>query len=117
LSGAHLRFRRERLNESLRSFAELAFISPSYLQEIEAGKAKPSVDIQAGIATTLHMLETSKPGLDADAPLFDERRCRVCGCTDENCLGCFIRTGRPCEWVEDDLCSACIDSPEVDRAR
>jgi len=35
------------------------------------------------------------------------RRCRVCGCTDEDCSGCIERTGEPCHWVEADLCSAC----------
>src|SRR4051794_23354949 len=24
------------------------------------------------------------------------RRCRECGCTDEDCAECFARTGRPC---------------------
>ena len=33
--------------------------------------------------------------------------CRVCGCTDEDCSGCYVRTGVPCSWVEPDLCSAC----------
>ena len=36
------------------------------------------------------------------------RACRVCGCTDDDCTGCVERTGEPCEWVEDDLCSACL---------
>jgi hypothetical protein len=35
------------------------------------------------------------------------RRCRVCGCTDNDCSGCIARTGEPCHWVEQDLCSAC----------
>lgn len=35
------------------------------------------------------------------------RRCRVCGCTDQDVQGCLARTGRPCHWVEVDLCSAC----------
>ena len=35
------------------------------------------------------------------------RRCRVCGCTDDDCRGCIQRTGSPCSWVEADLCSAC----------
>lgn len=35
-------------------------------------------------------------------------RCRVCGCTDDDCSGCIERTGRPCSWVERDLCSACV---------
>ncbi len=35
------------------------------------------------------------------------RSCRVCGCTDDDCRQCIARTGRPCHWVEPDLCSAC----------
>lgn len=36
-------------------------------------------------------------------PEMEVRKCRVCGCTDENaCEG-------GCEWVEEDLCSACSD--------
>jgi hypothetical protein len=33
--------------------------------------------------------------------------CRKCGCTDHDCTECVERTGRPCHWVEMDLCSAC----------
>lgn len=36
--------------------------------------------------------------------------CRGCGCTDHDCGGCIERTGQPCGWVEDDLCSACGDA-------
>jgi hypothetical protein len=36
------------------------------------------------------------------------RRCRSCHCTDADCSGCVKRTGAPCYWVEDDLCSACV---------
>ena len=33
--------------------------------------------------------------------IFDEQKCRVCGCTwDHACEG-------GCYWIEDDLCSAC----------
>ena len=35
------------------------------------------------------------------------RRCRVCGCTDEDCSKCIERKGVPCVWVDEDLCSAC----------
>lgn len=35
------------------------------------------------------------------------RACRRCGCTDADCRQCVARTGKPCSWVEDDLCSAC----------
>jgi hypothetical protein len=38
--------------------------------------------------------------------------CRVCGCTDEDCRQCIERTGRPCYWVDDDLCSACADAED-----
>lgn len=38
------------------------------------------------------------------------RTCRVCGCTDDNCKGCIERTGEPCQWVEEDLCSACVET-------
>jgi len=36
------------------------------------------------------------------------RRCRVCGCTDDNCSQCVEQTGEPCHWVSPTLCSACI---------
>lgn len=34
-------------------------------------------------------------------------RCRVCGCSDDDCRQCIQKTGSPCHWVEEDLCSAC----------
>jgi hypothetical protein len=37
-----------------------------------------------------------------------KQKCRVCGCTDENCSRCIEKTGNPCHWVEPDLCSACV---------
>ena len=52
-----------------------------------------------------------------DEPL-EEQRCAVCGCTDEDCYGCYERTGQPCYWIEEDLCSACVaDSAPVDGYR
>lgn len=36
------------------------------------------------------------------------RECRNCGCTEEDCSGCIAKTGKPCRWVERDLCSACV---------
>lgn len=36
------------------------------------------------------------------------RRCRECGCTEEDCSQCQAKTGEGCVWVDDDLCSACI---------
>ncbi len=37
----------------------------------------------------------------------EKQKCRVCGCTDLNCSQCIEKTGKPCYWVEEDLCSAC----------
>ena len=39
------------------------------------------------------------------------RRCKVCGCTDDDCRQCIEKTGEPCWWVSDDLCSACVQRP------
>ena len=38
----------------------------------------------------------------------EERTCRVCGCTDNDCRQCIAKTGSPCHWVAPDLCSACV---------
>lgn len=47
-----------------------------------------------------------------------ERSCRVCGCTDWDCSQCVEKTGHPCHWVEEDLCSACIRTQDqIDVAR
>ena len=35
------------------------------------------------------------------------RACSVCGCTDDDCSQCIEKTGKPCFWVADNLCSAC----------
>ncbi len=45
---------------------------------------------------------------------FDERICLGCGCTEMNCVKCIEKTGQPCYWVEDNLCSACLqDAPNL----
>lgn len=35
-----------------------------------------------------------------------ERSCEVCHCTDADCTECVERTGSPCHWVGENLCSA-----------
>jgi hypothetical protein len=40
-----------------------------------------------------------------------ERKCRICGCTDDDCRQCIEKTGHPCAWIEADLCSACDPNP------
>jgi len=37
------------------------------------------------------------------------KRCRSCGCTDDDCTLCSERTGAPCSWAEPSLCSACLE--------
>lgn len=39
----------------------------------------------------------------------EKRTCRICGCTDDDCRQCIEKTGLPCFWIEDDLCSACVN--------
>lgn len=39
--------------------------------------------------------------------LSDIQFCRGCGCHEEDCRQCIKKTGKPCDWVEEDLCSAC----------
>ncbi len=36
-------------------------------------------------------------------------KCRVCGCTDDDCSQCIEATGEPCSWANEDhtLCSRC----------
>lgn len=44
------------------------------------------------------------------------RACRVCGCTDDDCSRCIRKTGAPCSWVAENLCSACVPSENIDAA-
>lgn len=37
----------------------------------------------------------------------NSNKCRACGCTDLDCTACIAATGKPCYWVEPDLCSRC----------
>lgn len=37
--------------------------------------------------------------------------CRICGCVEEDCSWCITLSGRPCFWVDPDLCSACFFEP------
>lgn len=34
-------------------------------------------------------------------------RCVICGCTNSDCRQCIEKTGFPCTWVSENLCSAC----------
>lgn len=60
-------------------------------------------------------LSTLQPARQTQMPLTASliRKCRVCGCTDDNCQQCIERTGRPCYWVAGNLCSACLPVHEA----
>lgn len=45
-------------------------------------------------------------------PGANTRRCRMCGCTRDNCFLCIVRIGVPCHWHDRDLCSACFFLPQ-----
>ena len=49
------------------------------------------------------------------AELHEGQICRVCGCTDFNCSQCIDATGKPCHWVEPDLCSRCAEPQDFSR--
>ncbi len=59
-------------------------------------------------------LNTPKPVKGSQGFFTVDGVCRVCGCIDTDCSGCFDRTGEPCYWVEPDLCSACA-KPAIHR--
>jgi DNA-binding CsgD family transcriptional regulator len=42
------------------------------------------------------------------------QQCRICGCTEADCSICVERTGEPCTWVDEDLCSACVPIAELE---
>lgn len=73
-------------------------------EELELGVALVSLVAARGVG--LHAVAAGRlMSLLADR---EGRKCRSCGCTDADRSGCVARTGRPCAWVEDDLCSACV---------
>ncbi|MDR1351475.1 MAG: hypothetical protein LBJ59_12015 [Zoogloeaceae bacterium] len=41
------------------------------------------------------------------------RKCRICGCTDDDCRQCVDKTGAPCYWIEEDVCSACAPKAAI----
>lgn len=47
-----------------------------------------------------------------ETPIDPPQKCRVCGCTEDNCAQCIEKTGGPCHWIEPDLCSACVEKSE-----
>lgn len=44
---------------------------------------------------------------------FYTQQCRLCSCTNDDCRQCIQKTGAPCSWIEEDLCSACAIQVQV----
>lgn len=61
-----------------------------------------------------HKSEALAPSAE-DLDTFEIRTCRVCGCTDME--ACEFDDDTNCTWVEDDLCSACIDKCNCDTVK
>lgn len=55
---------------------------------------------------SLGLWEYNGPLPEVDS--LQERTCRICGCTENDCRQCVEKTGHPCHWVSADLCSACV---------
>lgn len=53
-------------------------------------------------------MKTLERAIEDAAKILSLPTCRVCGCTDLDCRQCIEKTGEPCYWVEEDLCSACV---------
>ena len=51
----------------------------------------------------------------APAHQLTEIACRACGCTEND--ACVDDFGRPCHWVEADLCSSCQPALELNAGR
>ena len=65
---------------------------------VELSRSKAEDDTCQTIMATIESMANGLQGV---------QRCRVCGCTDDDCSGCIDRTGHRCHWIEKDLCSAC----------
>lgn len=72
----------------------------------DKGRIRDLVKAGALIAAEIDRLQRARNSSQ------EVRRCRVCGCTDDDCSGCIERTGNPCHWIEEDLCSACAGSED-----
>jgi hypothetical protein len=94
----------------LRKFLLLAFEKDHALEVIES--LTPKILKTRTLSLRLDQVYEIAAEADMDplefVDLILERRCRECGCTQADCSQCIERTGQPCHWVSEDLCSACV---------
>jgi hypothetical protein len=95
---------------TLRKFLLLAFEPDHALEVIEAlaPKLLKTSPLKLRLDQAYHVADVSGMDPVEFVHLIIERRCRKCGCTQDDCSKCIERTGQPCHWVKMDLCSACI---------
>lgn len=75
---------------------------------IPAGLATKSITKLTLEEIQKHIADPNEISMPDLVEMILQRRCRRCGCTDDDCRQCIARTGEPCSWVEDELCSACV---------
>ncbi|MCC6596971.1 MAG: hypothetical protein IT477_10725 [Rhodanobacteraceae bacterium] len=80
---------------------------PAVIAVCQAQHPKPSYHMRNTTAATLNAIVEAGYWIVPAQPAIEIRTCRVCGCTDDDCSQCVEKTGDPCYWVADDLCSAC----------
>ncbi len=97
----------EELSRLLLAFSMARFANQAYARDnTDSALFK---DVQKAAAFDWKALQA-----DAERSLCRRGTCMVCGCTEENCSGCMLRTGGPCEWTSatQTLCSACLPIAE-----
>lgn len=91
-----------------KSFASSGTNITPVLLQIQKPIVEGSVHEQlSGADQVCEKTEVKEPA--APSPV---RSCRICGCTQNDCRQCIEKTGEPCHWVEEDLCSACVNEVE-----
>lgn len=94
---------------TLHEFLSVAF-EPAHGKEV-AKKFKPSILKRDIGKIGLDLIQTVASEVNMElmemVELMRLPRCRVCGCTDNDCSKCIKKTGVPCFWIDTDLCSAC----------
>lgn len=89
--------------------------------ECDCGDPLPDVPSWVLVGSTIrcetcfrvYLVDVDDVDLDGMRTLTEVRACDVCGCTDDNCIGCIDLLGKPCEWVGPNLCSACAAADEL----
>jgi DnaK suppressor protein len=89
---------------------------PSKEKKPRVKKEKGTVKLQDSENSESGDLQSDNNAKEKSTVIVQEkiRTCRVCGCTDNNCQQCVEKTGSACHWVEQDLCSACMEEPEIE---